>query len=392
MNPLLQKFDSMYVNPNTTEKILSLLLEVAKCSFVRVTLFKNKRQISHELGELQHAILIDEPKNVANNGIAHAQILHFGDYQFNVRIVSAQHAHIECMILLQADTFCVNTEALAAKPNNSQPRVSIFGYCTRIVIDLVHDQKLPDVIVQLTTHINTQVVTQLPETTPTHKHKKWLSSVLLKTILVSLESLQLVDHYLELTGNSLSRLHPPSQHKGTLQAFPKHSLRPDDFSVKIDEALFSVFSPNKWCLQFSQSVGDLLLSLNSPILLTVPVGSTIELVLLNMVHKDRLSHAKTAVLLQMPVSTARRKLQKPMPNLLLFENDVNWPVLLALLTQIVTNQVQLNRPLDIIKNIIAQSILVLHTANMGMASQLMGVSEPTMYKLRKQLQLYPLVY
>jgi hypothetical protein len=111
-----------------------------------------------------------------------------------------------------------------------------------------------------------------------------------------------------------------------------------------------------------------------------------------MVHKDRLSHAKTAVLLQMPVSTARRKLQKPMPNLLLFENDVNWPVLLALLTQIVTNQVQLNRPLDIIKNIIAQSILVLHTANMGMASQLMGVSEPTMYKLRKQLQLYPLVY
>lgn len=151
-------------------------------------------------------------------------------------------------------------------------------------------------------------------------------------------------------------------------------------------ALSDIALPEQWCSQFAKCIDDLLASISMQTMMNASIGNTIEQVVLHMAHKERGSHAKTAVLLQLPTSTARRKLQKAPPDISGFEHESNWALLEGLLAKIVSNEVQLTSPLDIIRHIIAQSILTLHATNMALASQLMGVSEPTMYKLRKQLQ------
>jgi diguanylate cyclase (GGDEF)-like protein len=145
-------------------------------------------------------------------------------------------------------------------------------------------------------------------------------------------------------------------------------------------------SPKQWCQEFSFITAKIVASLNIHTMLNVSIGNAIELVLLNMAHKECRSHARTAILLQLPISTARRRLQKQVPNLMMFDNDTNWQALMALLDHVVNTRVQLDQPVDLIRSLIAMSILDIHRTNMAVASQLMGVSEPTMYKIRKQLQ------
>jgi diguanylate cyclase (GGDEF)-like protein len=147
----------------------------------------------------------------------------------------------------------------------------------------------------------------------------------------------------------------------------------------------SIQSPNAWCNQFLDATRNLLLSMDMHTKLNVSIGNAVELTLLHMAYNECGSHARTAVLLQLPISTARRRLQKSLPDLRSFAQNNHWQTIESLLAQIVSTQVQLISPVDTIKNMIAQNILEIHASNMGLASQLMGVSEPTMYKLRKQL-------
>lgn len=142
----------------------------------------------------------------------------------------------------------------------------------------------------------------------------------------------------------------------------------------------------QWCFEFAQSVKRLIEQVDPQTLLSVSIGDAIELSLLHLAHKQCRSHSRTAVLLQLPISTARRRLQKDVPPLNALESDANWHTIAKLLAHIVNTEVYIHKPVDTIKNIIATSIFRLHSSNMALASQLMGVSEPTMYKLRKQLQ------
>ena len=149
--------------------------------------------------------------------------------------------------------------------------------------------------------------------------------------------------------------------------------------------------PEQWSTAFSETFSQLLTNINMRSVLNLSLGSTIELTLLNMTHKEYRSHARTAVVLQLPISTTRRRLQKSIPNLAIFDTNPHWQYLIELFKQIVNNKVALHAPVDLIRDLIAQCILQQHTGNMALASQLMGVSEPTMYKLRKQLQLHQTV-
>ncbi len=142
-----------------------------------------------------------------------------------------------------------------------------------------------------------------------------------------------------------------------------------------------------WCESLGESIDRLLLGINRQIILKVSIGSAIEAMLLKMAHDKCRSHAKTALLLQLPISTTRRRLQKGLPNLIILENDQNWQDISQLLNEIVSTRIVLNTPVDTVRQIIATCILQHHYNNMGLASQLMGVSEPTMYKIRKNLNI-----
>lgn len=154
------------------------------------------------------------------------------------------------------------------------------------------------------------------------------------------------------------------------------------------EESISSLSPEDWCNEFSDTISKLLANIDMRIVLNLSLGSTIELTLLNMAHKKHRSHARTAVMLQLPISTTRRRLQKSLPNLTIFDTNPQWQSLMKLFKQIVNNEIVLHAPIDLIRDLIAECILQQHTGNMALASQLMGVSEPTMYKLRKQLQAH----
>lgn len=145
-------------------------------------------------------------------------------------------------------------------------------------------------------------------------------------------------------------------------------------------------TPKAWCLAFTDSLSQLLTDMDMRIVVNVSLGTTIESMLLNMTHKEYRSHARTAVVLQIPTSTARRRLQKPLPNVGIFDNYPQWQNLIKLFNQIVNNELILHAPVDLIRDLTAQCILKQYANNMALASQLMGVSEPTMYKFRKQLQ------
>lgn len=159
-----------------------------------------------------------------------------------------------------------------------------------------------------------------------------------------------------------------------------------DIDTSDNEILQLPSTPQVWCRQFAQATTRFLASLDKQTMLSISIGNAIELRLLNMAHSKCKSHAKTAILLQLPISTARRRLQKDLPDLSTFEHETHWRAIEQLLTQLVNAQIHLDAPVEVVKNIVANSILEQHSANMGLASQLMGVSEPTMYKLRKQLQ------
>jgi diguanylate cyclase (GGDEF)-like protein len=159
-----------------------------------------------------------------------------------------------------------------------------------------------------------------------------------------------------------------------------------------EQAPIIASTPEVWCLEFSETLSQLLSDIDMRTVLDLSLGSTIELMLLHMAHKEYISHAKTAVAMQLPISTARRKLQKPMPNIAIFDNNSNWQTIVKLFSQIVNNQLTLHAPVELVRDLTAQCILKQHASNMALASQLMGVSEPTMYKLRKQLKSHQSVH
>jgi hypothetical protein len=116
---------------------------------------------------------------------------------------------------------------------------------------------------------------------------------------------------------------------------------------------------------------------------TLAIGNIIESTLLFMAYERNDSHSKVATLLNIPVSTARRRLLKPKLSIGKLANTGVWQGIIDLLIQIIENDLPFEAPVELVKHLVAKQILLRYSTNMGLASELMGVSEPTMYKLRK---------
>lgn len=159
---------------------------------------------------------------------------------------------------------------------------------------------------------------------------------------------------------------------------PTQSEHADNIQVKIE-------SVEQWQQHFYAAVSGLLTNFDLGQLMQTPLGSIIEYKLLDLAYQACGTHSKTAVLLQLPVSTARRRLKKSAPDFTNLHNNTHWQAVEDLLAHIVEYPSLLALPVEEVKNQTARVILKQYRSNMALAAQLMDVSEPTMYKYRKAL-------
>lgn len=91
--------------------------------------------------------------------------------------------------------------------------------------------------------------------------------------------------------------------------------------------------------------------------------------------------------LQLPTSTARRRVNKILLNLQSqsVEKPVSWNEVKTCLQPIADAKVCIPDCFDRIKQVLLEAILKSEPDNMSMAAALLGVSEPTFYKLKKQI-------
>jgi len=150
-----------------------------------------------------------------------------------------------------------------------------------------------------------------------------------------------------------------------------------------DDIVVPSFTQTRWESDFCQVLDQIIEEQVAQGKVSTSIGAAIETQLLHMAYELTGSHSKTALLLFIPVSTARRRLLKPQASLGALANSEHWQLSLNLLEQVVQQSVTLKTPLETIRHITAARILHHYRANMTLAAQLMGVSEPTMYKLRK---------
>lgn len=143
------------------------------------------------------------------------------------------------------------------------------------------------------------------------------------------------------------------------------------------------FTETQWESDYCRILDQLIQEVVAQEKVSTSIGAAIESRLLHMAYDLTGSHSKTALLLYIPVSTARRRLLKPQRALDNLESSHHWQTCLELLKQVVKQTVTLKTPLESIRHITADRILHHYSSNMTLAAQLMGVSEPTMYKLRK---------
>jgi diguanylate cyclase (GGDEF)-like protein len=144
-------------------------------------------------------------------------------------------------------------------------------------------------------------------------------------------------------------------------------------------------SEEQWQISFSDCIAKLIQHLADAKINDLSIGQLVEAHLLHMSYTQCGSHSKTALLLSIPVSTARRKLLKPLPDSAAVVSVDAWRDLTHLMWLLVDKQVVVEQPVETIKRLTADQILKQYANNMNLASHLMGVSEPTMYKIRKSL-------
>jgi DNA-binding protein Fis len=96
-----------------------------------------------------------------------------------------------------------------------------------------------------------------------------------------------------------------------------------------------------------------------------------------------------ATRLQLPTSTARRKVNKIIINLQSQKNEKpeSWEAIRTCLQDVASGEILIPSCLDSIKQVLLTAIIQSQPENMSKASALLGVSEPTFYKLKKQLSI-----
>ncbi|WP_395339949.1 sigma 54-interacting transcriptional regulator [Ningiella sp. W23] len=141
----------------------------------------------------------------------------------------------------------------------------------------------------------------------------------------------------------------------------------------------------KWRHRWSQALESFLIDVMSqPELSHAQIGCYLEQQVFKLSSLSHKTNKDIAHLLQIPVSTARRKLLK-------FQSQTlpalprSFEPLQTLIQDLVDEEVKLHAPLDMIKISLLETILKLGPINMSQAAQLVGVSEPTLYKLKRLL-------
>lgn len=115
------------------------------------------------------------------------------------------------------------------------------------------------------------------------------------------------------------------------------------------------------------------------------LGDWIESSLFQFTYQSCRTNKLIAARLQIPISTARRKANKA--NTMEIKTcPPAWQQVTLLLQQLARGEVLISKPLDTLKMHLLSTILKKNPNNMTHAAQLLGVSEPTLYKLKRKLQ------
>ncbi|MFC4701004.1 sigma 54-interacting transcriptional regulator [Glaciecola siphonariae] len=194
-----------------------------------------------------------------------------------------------------------------------------------------------------------------------------------------------------------SKVHGPFHQQGD-----RPGDRPDHAQSRQQEhaAASLVFAQNEqshlaqtsletWQQSFVKSLHVLLDEIiSTPSLYQFDIGSQLENDLFALSLDACKTNKDIASRLRIPVSTARRKVlkvkdvkrQSVSPALPKCWSDVH-----AHLSALAQGKVLVDAPLDYLKRALLSEILRKNMGNMSHAAQLMGVSEPTLYKLKRQL-------
>ncbi len=140
-----------------------------------------------------------------------------------------------------------------------------------------------------------------------------------------------------------------------------------------------------WQSAWENALDDLLDEvLNTPALYEFEVGKHLERQIFEATRQCCKTNKDIASRLHIPVSTARRKVMK-VQSASSCDMPMTWPQIAHQLEYIAQGSTVLEAPLEFIQLSLLSKLLSKNTRNMGQTAQLLGVSEPTLYKLKRQL-------
>ena len=192
----------------------------------------------------------------------------------------------------------------------------------------------------------------------------------------------------------------PSEHDSSVQAnsaivYPFNvspqavtstsTLHDSQNEASINRASINDVHPDDWIASWETALETLVVNVcGDPKYYQAEIGTWLE----HRLFQQAMAHCKTnkriASLLHLPISTARRKAQKALS---FNYNDFPsaWSEVEEQLAQLASGEVKLTNPLHTIKVSLLRIILQQNGVNMTQAAQLLGVSEPTLYKLKREL-------
>jgi DNA-binding protein Fis len=148
----------------------------------------------------------------------------------------------------------------------------------------------------------------------------------------------------------------------------------------------SKMSTDEWMTLWQDALNHLVNHVcRTPEYYQAELGTWLEHTLLQLTAQYCKTNNGIASLLQLPISTARRKAQRAQA----FKHQDyprGWSEVAKCLAQLASGEVRLTNPLNTIKSSLLRVILEQEHVNMTQAAHLLGVSEPTLYKLKREVQ------
>ncbi len=182
------------------------------------------------------------------------------------------------------------------------------------------------------------------------------------------------------SGRAISAQHtPPTEIAASPEDNQIESKLPNNTIVPITD------SAESWLQTFSNAIQALVIEVNqSHAHYHLNIGEQIELYLFRECERVYKTNKEIATRLQLPISTARRKVNKALSAKLKVTLPASWTPVASLLDTLITSDIVVKEPLAAIKCVLVDKVLQENTCNMTRAAAQIGVSEPTLYKLKRQ--------